>query len=270
MFEARLKQASLFRKLIESLKEVIKEGNFDCSSNGISLQGIDPSFVALIQLSLRSDGFDHFRVDRNVNLGLSIENVLTVLKCAGANDSITLRAEDRDDKISFVFESQSGDRVSQFSLKLMDIDTDSFGIPNTSYHCYVKMRAAEFQRICKDLSSIGDTVQINVTKEGIKFSVNGAHGAGSIICKQTTSSDDDNKDCVQIKLEDEITQVFALRYLNQFSKATSLCDSVSLMMNEEVPLVVEYKIEDLGVLRFFLAPKIEDDNGGSSSVAADE
>ncbi len=32
-----------------------------------------------------------------------------------------------------------------------------------------------------------------------------------------------------------------------------------LYLSNETPLVVEYKIEDLGSLKFYLAPKINDD-----------
>ncbi len=52
---------------------------------------------------------------------------------------------------------------------------------------------------------------------------------------------------------------FNPRYLNSFAKAASLSDHVSLSMSQEVPLVVEFKIPDLGYLRFYLAPKIEDE-----------
>lgn len=38
MFEARLEQASTLKKLLESVKEIIDQGNFDCSSDGMSLQ----------------------------------------------------------------------------------------------------------------------------------------------------------------------------------------------------------------------------------------
>lgn len=244
-------------QLMESLRELIKEGNFDCSANGISLQGVDPSFVALIQLTLRAEGFEHFRVDRNMNLGLSIENMTKILRCAGANDSVTLKAEDKADNINFIFESPDEDRISRFSLKLMDIDMESFGIPATVYHCVVRMPAAEFQRICKELSVIGENVKISVTKEGIKFSVTGIQGSGSITLKQSGGVEGDEKSQVQIKLDDEIEQSFALRYLNNFAKATTVSDTVTLMLNDGVPLVCEYKIQDLGHLRFFLAPKIE-------------
>jgi hypothetical protein len=38
MFEARLAQGSLLKKLIESIRELVNEANFDVSSTGISLQ----------------------------------------------------------------------------------------------------------------------------------------------------------------------------------------------------------------------------------------
>jgi proliferating cell nuclear antigen len=81
---------------------------------------------------------------------------------------------------------------------------------------------------------------------------------GSIVLKQNSSADDE-EDQIQIKLEEEVSLTFALRYLNFFAKATPLSGQVSLKMSPDVPLVVEYAIEDMGQIRFYLAPKIEED-----------
>ena len=48
----------------------------------------------------------------------------------------------------------------------MDIDSEHLGIPD-DYKSIVKMPASEFQRICKDLSVLGDTVTIAVGKQGV-------------------------------------------------------------------------------------------------------
>jgi Proliferating cell nuclear antigen, C-terminal domain len=42
-------------------------------------------------------------------------------------------------------------------MKLMDIDSEHLGIPDAEYQAIVRMPSSEFARICKDLSSIGDT-----------------------------------------------------------------------------------------------------------------
>lgn len=49
------------------------------------------------------------------------------------------------------------------------------------------------------------------------------------------------------------------RYLNSFSKATALSGFVTLAMTKDLPVMVEYQIADMGHLRFYLAPKIEDE-----------
>ena len=61
-------------------------------------------------------------------------------------------------------------------------------------------------------------------------------------------------------MEEPVELTFALQYLNSFTKATPLSATVALNMSKEVPLMVEYKIENLGFMRFYLAPKI--DEGG--------
>lgn len=52
----------------------------------------------------------------------------------------------------------------------MDIDSEHLGIPDTEYAAVVKMPSAEFQRICRDLSTVGESVLISATKDSVKFS----------------------------------------------------------------------------------------------------
>jgi len=47
--------------------------------------------------------------------------------------------------------------------------------------------------------------------------------------------------------------------LNLFNKAAPLSPNVNLYLSGESPLVVEYKMEGLGALKFYLAPKINDE-----------
>jgi len=259
MFEARLLNGGLLKKLMESIKDLVTDANFDCSTTGISLQAMDSSHVSLVALLLRADGFDHFRCDRNISLGINLGSMGKVLKCCNGDDIVTLKADDNADAMTFMFENQSQDRISDFELKLMDIDSEHLGIPDTEYKSKIQMPAGEFQRICRDLSILGDTVTIAVGKDGVKFSVSGEMGSGNMTLRQNTAVDTKEEDQVTIEMEEPVTLNFALRYLNFFTKATPLSGSVTLSLSKDVPLVVEYKMEDLGHIRFYLAPKIEDE-----------
>lgn len=77
MFEARLVQGSILKKVLEALKDLITEACWDVSSSGISLQSMDSSHVSLVQLTLRQDGFDSYRCDRNLAMGVNLSRYST-------------------------------------------------------------------------------------------------------------------------------------------------------------------------------------------------
>lgn len=59
----------LHLQVVEAIKDLIEDANFDCNGSGFSLQAMDSSHVSLVSLNLRSDGFEHYRCDRNVSMG---------------------------------------------------------------------------------------------------------------------------------------------------------------------------------------------------------
>lgn len=161
------------------------------------------------------------------------------------------------------------------------------------------MPSGEFQRVVRDLAVLGDTATIGVSKEGVRFAVSGdlgachvpaasgstasaarrraapqrprpaltlphptplphAAGTGNIVRKQNTSADKAEAR-TSVEMEEPTELQFALQYLNHFTKATPLSDTVKLHLSKEVPLMVEYKVEGFGHMRFYLAPKIEED-----------
>ena len=259
MFEARLTEGNLLKKIIEAIKDLVQEANVDCSETGLTMQAMDASHVSLCSLNMRSGGFDHFRCDRSISLGLNLANLGKILKCAGNDDVVTLKAEDEPDTLTLMFEAPNQERISDFELKLMDIETEHLGIPNEEYKCTISMPSNEFQRIIRDLSVIGETCIISCTKEGVRFSVSGDLGKGNVTVRQSSAVDGDEKEQVKIQMEEPVTLNFALRYLGFFTKATPLGPTVKLHMSPDVPIVVEYPMENIGSISYFLAPKIDED-----------
>lgn len=92
---------------------------------------------------------------------------------------------------------------------------------------------------------------IEASTSYVKFSIDGEVGNGTIQI-QTSASESKEKG-------ERVCLSFALRYLNMFNKASTLCNYVKLMLATETPLVVEYEIEKLGTLKYYLAPKINED-----------
>merc|ERR1712178_636577 len=162
------------------------------------------------------------------------------------------------DTVSFQCESGADDRITDFSLKLMQIESEHMEIPEQHYKVIAKLPSSEFQKICKDLKEFGETMQMKASKEGLTFSVQGDLGSGNVMLKPRESEKPEEK--VSLSVSEPVTATFALRYLVNFAKAAPLCGVVELGLGPDAPLLVKYDLEDAGNghMQFYLAPKIDE------------
>lgn len=144
-------------QIVDAIKNLVQDCNFDCNESGMALQAMDNSHVALVSMVLKTELFNRWRCDRNLALGINLTSLNKVLKSLQSDDLLSITAEDTPDVISFAFESTESDRFSQYDLKLMDIDQEHLGIPDTEYAAVVKMPSSEFQRITRDLMQLSES-----------------------------------------------------------------------------------------------------------------
>ena len=118
---------------------------------------MDNSHVALVSMMLKAETFSPYRCDRNVALGVNLTSLTKVLRAAQGEDILTTKAEDAPDVLNLTFESSQTDRMSEYDLKLMDIDQEHLGIPDTEYAATISMPSSEFKRICTDLMALSES-----------------------------------------------------------------------------------------------------------------
>merc|ERR1712159_816999 len=119
VLEVLLQQAQLLKKVVDAMKDLCKDVNFDCSEKGIQVQSMDSSHVALVALMLRETAFSEFKCDRPVSLGMNVEALTKVFRMCGPNDSLKLKWQDGCDQVGFQCESSEDDRIADFEMKLM-------------------------------------------------------------------------------------------------------------------------------------------------------
>lgn len=263
MFEARLIQGQLLKKILDAVKDLVNEASWECSPSGMSLQAMDTSHVSLVAAQLKSEAFDHYRCDKSLMLGMNLPNFFKFLKCAGNDDTITIKANDNEcDKITLLFQDKAQVEESMYELKLINLDNEYLGIPDQEYTVDIEMPSSKFSRICRDLNQIGDNVSISCVKDSVRFSITGDLGTGSVNLTQSHDADKPDEG-VSIKMLEPIVLSFSLKYLIQFSKAAPLSPRMKLSLKTDAPLVVSYGIrnddnEEIGYMRYYLAPKMDE------------
>jgi len=312
MFEATLNRGAFWKKVVEAMKDLVTEANFECTPQGVSIQSIDQSHVALVSLNLAASGFDTYECHRQQVLGVNLNNLAKLLKVNDDKDQVTLRHQEDTDTLIIASEAEGGKKSTEFALKLMEIEQDAMGVPDSDqeYKAVLSMPADVFAKTCRDMATFGDTMTIDISKEKVKFSAHGDLGDGHIVIQSQGAAEsapaprssvlkteggstvkgengvkdevkkeptDDEvvgeafsrkasqknssmaSDGVYISANESMQLTFALRYLTTFSKGVALSDRVTLSLALEQPCRVEFSIEKLGSLRWFLAPKVDDE-----------
>merc|ERR1712137_1259954 len=89
--------------------------------------------------------------------GMNVDSLSKILKICGPNDSLKLKYANDADTVNFQCETSEEDRIADFDLKLMQIESDPMEIPEQQYKVIAKLPSSEFLRICRDLKEFGET-----------------------------------------------------------------------------------------------------------------
>lgn len=62
MFEARLNDGGFFKKIIDAVKDLVSDVNIQITDEGLSIQAMDSSQVALVTMYLAKAQFDKYHL----------------------------------------------------------------------------------------------------------------------------------------------------------------------------------------------------------------
>jgi proliferating cell nuclear antigen len=170
-------------------------------------------------------------------------------------DKMTWALDDEDiNKLIIILENTSKKEKKIFKLNLSDLDDEKMEIDNIQFPYAAKFPASDFHKYCKDLSLITEKVEIKCTNNKVSFGIKGAD-----ICDADFEISETNGGLnidINTDNKNEIVQgIFPLKWLNVFTKCTSLSHQVTLYLKNDYPLIVRYKVGELGEVKFVLSQK---------------
>ena len=256
IIEIKTVQASAFRILVEALKEILTDANFECDETGIKMIAMDSSRTVLVHLKLHSNKFEYFLCKEKKVLGISMINLFRIIKTMNNNDTLTLfLAEGNDSVLGLKIENSEKNTTSTFHLNLMDLNVDKITIPSVEFESVITMPSTDFQKIIRDMHNYADLIDIKSVDEHLMFSCKGDFCSQETVIGETHEGMSFSKN-----KSDEITQgEFALKHLVLFGKCTNLCNSIQMFLKNDYPLVIKYTVASLGEIKLCLAPSCEDE-----------
>ncbi|KAG4964261.1 hypothetical protein JHK84_038886 [Glycine max] len=261
MVEARRVQGSVLKHMVEAINEMsVNCANFNFSRAGFSLLAMDPTQTAMAEIFLRSDTSAAPSPSASTSTTWPRSSVPPP-KMTPSPSKPTMAPTSPSSSSKALIERKlaccskdscavvcviAQDLISHFMMNLVDIDTKPVLIHSEAqyYHAIVKMPSAKFSRICTDLSIFGDTVSIEVTEEGVGFSTKRDIGTSIIFCWHNTSVHKADEEATAIEMTQTVSLNFGLTFLNSFTKATPLSNTVTIFLSNQLhlPVVFQYQI----------------------------
>lgn len=248
-------QGTAIKTLFEVLKEIIHDVNVTFDETGLRVLCMDGSHVSLVHLKLEAANFEKYHCKRKMVVGINMGSVFKLIKSVGSHDVLVFYIRDKNtSELGIRIENSEKNAVTEYKYKLLDIDAHEISMPDVVFSSVITIPSQYFQRLVRDMSNLGDTVYIKSHGDKFVLTCNGDFASQETIIGEKT-----NGMTMTTKSEEEIEEKFSLKYLNLFTKSTSLCNTIEIYMKKAFPIILEYNVASLGYIRFCLAPKQGDD-----------
>jgi proliferating cell nuclear antigen len=270
IFELKTLKAVIIKNLVEIVKPYIKETNILINADGLRISTLDTAKVSLTYVKLDARKFESYKCDKPVIIGVDTTTLFKAIKSANRRETITFYMDaDDQDKLGVELTDPFMGKVKDYKIPLLSLEDKVLNIPDLSFDYVINMPSGQFQQIIKDIQLLeGRLVEIKSIGKQLIF----ACEDGMAEFKTVISEVDDNlnkdqrallqqngEDIRSVKFEKTNNKIaqgkFKLNYLMNFIKASHLCENMNILLANDQPLILEYFVADLGVMRFLLTPE---------------
>jgi proliferating cell nuclear antigen len=235
-------QASAIKSTFEVLKDILNDVNVYFKPSGVYITTLDTARTSLVDMFLSSDNFEEYECENEIVAGINVSNTFKLLKSITNNDVLMIRIDCRE-FMNIEIHSETKKTSTKFALKLLDINENQIEVPEMNMTTVTPMPSVDFQRICRDMYNIGGDIEISRDGKVLRLKCEGdfANQETEIQCTEESQ---------------RICGTYSLRYMNIFTKATSMCSTVQIMQEDNNRfLILKYNVANLGDLKFYLATK---------------
>lgn len=239
-------QASAIKSTFEVLKDILNDVNIYFKPDGMYIVTLDTARTSLVDMFLSADNFEEYTCERDIIAGINVSNTFKLLKSITNNDVLVIKIDSKE-FMNIEIHSEAKKTCTKFALKLLDINENQIEVPSVNMTTITPMASSDFQRICRDMYNIGNNIEI--TREGNNL---------KLFCMGDFANQETDIQCTEES--PKISGEYSLRYMNIFTKATSMCSTVQIMQEEQNRfLILKYNVANLGDLKFYLATKVPED-----------
>ena len=270
IFKAKTPEGYIKKVLSELLQSNIKTACFEIDKEGITLCMMDHHRTILIFLELHADNFSIYKYKKKEKMfiGINLTHYHKMLKAIKKQDSIELFIDSTaPEDLGIKVIPRENNRITTSYVKIQNIQNIKIDIPK-GYNKPILVPSGEYQKMCKGMMHIGNTVTIHAKGFKITFTCD----AGGVMKRITEfgDSDDSDNDSDDETETNEYKEDFDTEQLTKITKLAGLSQTMQIYPKKGLPLLFKSNVGTLGKISIFIKSKEQVANESRTLDSDDE
>lgn len=243
-----LPDAMQVKNLFKTICVLTDEATFKLTSKGLTLRAMDPSRVAMIDLTVPRESCEEHSCPEEMKFCFSIDRYVDkTLKNISKDDAI--RLDIQTGIVDKLITRLTSKLTRQFSMPLLEPSEEEIPTPKITFNYSARLVLENVNTLFKDLE---DHVRIVGTQDGLTFEQKG----DLEVFTATLQKGDES--VLNIEAKEDAKATYSVSYLKEILKALNLLtDIIEVSYSTDMPIRISAEIEHLGTINFYVAPRIE-------------
>jgi proliferating cell nuclear antigen len=249
--------------------------------DGMHIQTMDNAHVSILELSMPKEWFSIYECDEDQTLGINVSILHKILATKDKSQilNIVYDTDADSDKLQLHFTNTVASLVNEtdtdisakkppkkhlladtktydthFEIPLVDLEVEQMEIPQIEYQAEFALASTNFSNIVNQLKMFGDTMDIHCSEENIVLYSHCAESG-----KMSVEINIDDLTEFSINEGESLKLSFSLSYLHHICAFNKLTKEIDIKICNDYPLCASYLFGDGATMKFYLAPKVEDE-----------
>ena len=237
-------RAEVLKQYLDVISILQEETLLHFKPDGMECSVVDPSHVAMVHAELRKEAFDKYE-SSDITVGLDLGKLVDFMKIVKSTDQMEMEMDEGENMLIL----RAGTITR--SMSLIDVTTlQETKLPQLTHIARVSVKTSELDRGIKAAEKLTEQITLILNKDG--FEMNGKSDREKVnlkIPKDRLEEFDCNED---------IKSTYSLEFLSRMIKVASASEMISMLLNKNYPLQMEFDIAGgSGRTVYLLAPRMD-------------
>jgi len=149
-FSAKTNTSDEWKAIISAISTLVEEATFEATVEGISFRGMDPSHVALIDISWPNSAFEKYSCDSDITFGVRIDEFSKLIKRAEKSETFEIYiSEDCMLRVSI-------GKNKNYKMRLIVSSASETPLPKIPYDSKFGLSSSMFDKLLGDIEVVSD------------------------------------------------------------------------------------------------------------------